>query len=86
MNALSDGRSIPATVSFSVLWSGATARVDVRNTEFGFQLDGVQTLATIEWSASEAGFSFVSDPAATSTRHFAEVVHERNGVFFEPGD
>jgi hypothetical protein len=29
------------------------------------------------------GFRFVSDPASTSVSHFAEIGHERNGVFFD---
>jgi hypothetical protein len=41
--------------------------------------------ATLEWSAIEAGFSFVSDPASTSSSYFAELGHERNGVFFPQG-
>lgn len=41
--------------------------------------------ATLEWSASEAGFSFVSDPAATSSSYFAALGRERNGLFFPQG-
>jgi hypothetical protein len=37
--------------------------------------------ATIDWSASEAGFSFASAPGSSVTV-FAEIGKERNGVFF----
>jgi hypothetical protein len=38
--------------------------------------------ATIEWSMTEAGFSFVSDAAKTSTSDQAVIGRERNGKFF----
>jgi hypothetical protein len=38
--------------------------------------------ATIAWSARQAGFTFQSDPAATSKTVYAELGHERNGVFY----
>jgi hypothetical protein len=42
-------------------------------------------MATIEWSATEEGFAFESDPAETSTNVFSLIGHERNGVFFPQG-
>jgi hypothetical protein len=42
----------------------------------------IRNTATLVWSASESGFAFQSDPLASD---FAEVGHERNGVFFRTG-
>ncbi len=84
-NALKDGPSVPATVSFHVAWSSMTRRVKIRDTSSGFAGQFVENTATIAWSATEAGFSFQSDPASTSTSMFAEVGKERNGVFFPQG-
>jgi len=37
----------------------------------------------MEWSARVGHYQFVSDPASTSSSSFAEIGHERNGIFFQ---
>lgn len=74
--------NVPATVSLDMQWSGKTARVTVEDPVNGFAGDYRECSATIAWSAVEAGFSFASDPAATSVTKFAELGRERNGRFF----
>jgi hypothetical protein len=83
-NALMEGQSDPASVSFVIRWQGVNARVDVRDFQLGFAGRFIEDSATVEWTASvpSTGFSFVSDPAATSKTTFAEIGSERNGVFF----
>ena len=83
-NALSDGPSNEASVSFDVRWSGRIAKRRIRNAAADQQFTGLfsQTQATVEWSAETDGFTFTSDPGATSTAVYAEVGEERNGVFF----
>jgi hypothetical protein len=78
-NALVDGPSVEAIVSFDVNWSGVDARVKLRNTSTDFAGEFIRNSATLSWSAVESGFSFASDPLDS---HFGEVGHERNGVFF----
>jgi hypothetical protein len=78
-NALKDGPSLPAEASFAVRWMGATGAYVASSGLFRFL--GLSTGATIEWSATEAGFAFKSDPANTSTKNFAIVGREQNGVF-----
>ncbi len=82
LNALEDGPSDEATVSFDVRWSGPTGRTSYRNVDQQFTGLFVSTSATVEWSAQKEGFEFESDPAETSTTVIAEVGQERNGVFF----
>lgn len=82
VNALKDGPSVPATASFHVRWSGVNKRVHVHDTANMFDLEAIEDHAIIEWRVSEAGFTFVSDPAHTSASTFAEIGSERNGVFF----
>jgi hypothetical protein len=80
-------------VSFSLQWQMTAApdvtQLKLRDATQGYAGEFWQSesagAATLEWSASEAGFSFVSDPAATSSSYFAELGHERNGVFFPQG-
>jgi hypothetical protein len=83
-NALLDGPSDPASVSFVIRWQGVKARVEVQDFELGFAGRFIEDSATVEWSASvpSTGFRFRSDPAATSKTTFAEIGSERNGVFF----
>jgi len=83
-NALQDGPSVEAIVSFDVVWDHkietklrSNAAVDQRFTGLFTQTD-----AKVQWSASEQGFTFQSDPAETSHVVYAEVAQERNGTFF----
>jgi hypothetical protein len=85
-NALQGGKSVHADASFHVRWSGVTNRVKLRDATNQFTGNYIEDTATINWSAQEAGFKFVSDPANTSTTVFAEIGHERNGVFFHDSD
>ena len=79
VNALQDGPSVEAGVSFDISWSGLGERVKIRNRTTGFAGEYVRNSATLVWSASESGFRFQADPLAS---HFAEIGKERNGVFF----
>jgi hypothetical protein len=81
-NALKDGPSVPANVSFHMRWSGVQKRVHLHDVQKKFDADLILDTATIGWSAREKGFKFVSDPANTSTTVFAAIGRERNGVFF----
>ncbi len=71
-----------STVSFDMEWSGETAALKVKDLVNGYSGEYRECSATIEWTAQEAGFMFVSDPASTSTTRFAEIGRERNGKFF----
>jgi hypothetical protein len=79
VNALQDGPSVEATVSFDVNWSGGHEPLKISNHDLRFRGQYVRNSATLVWSAAEPGFSFQSDPLASG---FAEIGHERNGVFF----
>ena len=83
-NALSDGPSDEAHVSFDVRWDSPIMRKRFRNPAADQRFTGLfsRTQARVEWSAEEEGFEFHSDPASTSTTVYAEVGEERNGVFF----
>jgi hypothetical protein len=72
---------VPATVSMVITWSGLTAELDVRDLVHQFAGHYRECSATCQWSASEAGFSFVS--TATTQTRFAELGMERNGKFFQ---
>ena len=81
-NGLTHGASVPALVSFDIEWGGVVGRSRVNDTVGGYAAELVTTGATISWSAKQDGFTFVSDPAATSkVTDVAFIGHERNGVF-----
>jgi hypothetical protein len=97
VNALQDGPSVPASVSFDVSWKdpgddgdddsnddgdNQNNRIKIRNADLGFRGEYVRNTATLVWSASESGFSFDAKPLASG---FAEIGHEQNGVFFRSG-
>jgi hypothetical protein len=81
-NALNNGPSVAARVSYELDWSGVLQRTQVHDPVQGYEGLFLQTNATITWRAHAAnGFRFTSDAEGQSTV-FAEVGNERNGVFF----
>jgi hypothetical protein len=83
--------SVPATVSFDVVWSRPITRtVTVTNGTNGDQFAGdyVENRVTVNWSVSEAGFTFTANSGNFSTSlpgdAFAELGHEGNGIFAPP--
>jgi hypothetical protein len=75
--------NVPATVSMAMEWHGLRAELKVRDLVNGFAGSYRECSATIQWSAEEAGFSFVSDPASASATRFAQLGRERNGIFLD---
>lgn len=82
-NALLDGPSDPASVSFAMKWTATDAPMNltdpVHKFTGRFRLAEVQ----IEWTANAPGFHFASDPAGTTHNVRSVIGRERNGVFFE---
>ena len=81
-NALMHGKSIPADASFRMHWHGVKSHVHLHDTVNHFDARLIYDSATIQWSAQEKDFKFVSDPEETSTTVFAAIGREQNGVFF----
>ncbi len=96
-NALRDGPSSPASVSYTMRWSGVKARVDVTDFETstnppdnhrfaGRFIEGTAVIerftATVFDASANTIFSFVADPSRATMSKFAEIGRERNGVFF----
>ena len=81
-SALEGGPSVPATVSFNLQWSGVVRRLRITNETDGFTGFYIEDRATVECSAEQEGFRFVSDPASTSQNVYSVIGRERNGVFF----
>lgn len=75
---------VPATVSFDIEWSGMIAEAKIVNEAENFRGRYVQTGATISWSASQAGFDFISEPVDPSRNIYSVLCHEQNGLFFHP--
>ncbi len=79
VNALAGGPTVPAMLSVTAVWNSRPRFSDATN---GFTTLFLGAVATLEWSATETGFQFVSDPADTSVTIYAAVARERNGVYF----
>jgi hypothetical protein len=82
LNNLRNENAVPAAVAFTVRWKNEIRRLALRDPQNGFEGHFVETQAFVQWTSSQEGFTFVSDPLETSTSSFAVIGHERNGVFF----
>jgi hypothetical protein len=82
-NAAKLGPAVPAEVNYELRWSGPISRdFNFQDSDRGFRGRFLENKVTLAWSASRAGFKFVSDAANTSTNVFAELARESNGLFF----
>jgi hypothetical protein len=75
----------PATISFSVEWSGVGQRAHVVNSDTNSTGEYVRNSAQMEWTANSGDYEYISAAASTSASDFAEIGEERNGVFFPRG-
>lgn len=82
VNALVGGPSVPAVASFHIEWARSQDKQRFHQPAEEWDANMVFNTATVAWEASTTTATYVSDAAATSTSLFAEVGHERNGVFF----
>lgn len=81
-NALNNGSSVGATVSYEFHWSGVTSQSQVRNEAQGFRGLFLTTGVTAQWTGSNTnGFQYASSDSG-QTVNFAQIGHEHNGVFF----
>jgi hypothetical protein len=81
-NALVMGPSVPGVVSFHIEWTKSSDKRKFRYVPEQWRADVVINEAKAAWRGDTALASYVSDPIETSQSLFAEVGHERNGVFF----
>ena len=80
-NALADGPSNPAAVTFTVRWSGFIKEDDIRDPTNGFRARLIEDTAWVAWTAVSEGVTYrsVGDPTNVV---FAEFGEEENGIFF----
>jgi hypothetical protein len=81
VNALVDGPSNEAEVTFTVKWSGFIKEDKVVDPTNDFRAKLIEDSAWVEWKAKSEGITYrsVGDP---TTVVFAEFGRERNGTFF----
>ena len=82
VNALNDGPSVEASVSWDITWNHVLSRTKIRDVENLFAGEFVQSVAQTAWTGQTATAQFVSDPAGTSVNEFSLLARERNGFFF----
>ena len=83
-NALTGGAPVPGVVSFQVEWAPSDKRLHARNAAHRWQGSFVQNSATCHWSGHTATADFATD--TNNPTIYAEVGHERSGVFFTGED
>lgn len=82
VNALLRGPSVPGVVSFHIEWTKSNDKQRFNFPPETWDANVVFNTATCAWNAETELASYVSDPASESASIFAEVGHERNGVYF----
>jgi len=85
-NALIDGPSDPASVSFEMRWTAIDKPVNVTDSVHRFTGRFSLSTVQIEWTADAPDFHFVSAPASSTTNVRSVIGRERNGVFFDQED
>ena len=81
-NALLDGPSDPASVSFNMTWTATGDPMNVSDSVHQFAGRFTLCSVQIEWTAAAPNFEFVSDPASTTVNVRSVIGRERNGIFF----
>lgn len=84
-NAAVLGPSEPGIVSFHIEWARSRDRRRFRHgegTPGQWRANMVINEAKAQWEGESALAHYISDVIETSSSIFAEVGHERNGVFF----
>jgi hypothetical protein len=82
LNALQDGPSEPASVSFKMRWTATAPAIRVTDSVHGFTGRFRISTVKIEWTAQTPTFEFVSDAANITINVSSVIGRERNGVFF----
>jgi hypothetical protein len=72
---------IPSTVTFAINWTGMGEPTELKDPTNGFAGLFIDSNAKLSWSAKQSSFTFVSDPASTSTTISGVIGQERNGRF-----
>lgn len=75
----------PAVMSFRVVWKATDEKIDFEDKDRHFRFEGCRALARAEAivEVPSLGFSWKSDPIATSEAKFAVIGTERNGKYFD---
>ena len=83
-NALIDGPSDPASVSFEMRWAAVEHEPLMKVTDPVHRFTGKFRISAVEiaWSAKVGSFVFVSDAPGTTVNVRSVIGRERNGVFF----
>jgi len=80
VNAVTVGASVPGTVSFHIDWAPSHDKHRYRYAPHRWEGEFAQTTVSCSWSGHTASTDFMTD--TTNPTLFAEVGHERSGVFF----
>lgn len=82
VNSLLDGPSLPGRVSFRAEWSKSDDKHRFRYAPEKWTADAVFNTARVQWVGETAAAHYVTDADGPQDSLFADVGHERSGVFF----
>jgi hypothetical protein len=69
-------------ISFRAEWASSSNKQHFHDAESGFDANVVLNTARAWWSGETSEARYVADDISTPASMFAEVGHERNGVYF----
>jgi hypothetical protein len=81
-NSLFDGPSLPGKVSFRIEWSKSHDKHRFRYVPEKWSANVVFNTARVLWEGETAATHYVTDETGPQETVFADVGHERNGVYF----
>ena len=81
-----DALGMPAMMSFKMVWKATDERIVYDDPQKQFRVEGYRAVAQLEAQVNvpSIGFSWKSDPLATSKASFAIVGDEVNGRYYGP--
>jgi len=81
-----DAVGTPAMMSFRMVWRATDERIVYDDPQKQFRVEGYRATAQLEAQVSvpSIGFSWKSDPPATSKANFAIIGDEVNGRYYSP--
>jgi hypothetical protein len=84
-NALLDGPSDEASVTFNMTWTATGDQFNVSDSVHQFAGRYSLSKVRMSWSATAPSFTFASDPADKTINVKSVIGRERNGLFFSEG-
>ncbi|MGO9570930.1 MAG: hypothetical protein ACLP5H_25670 [Desulfomonilaceae bacterium] len=81
-----EAEAIPAKMDLRIVWKATNEKISYNDPQRQFRVEGFKATSQLEASVEvpSIGFSWKSDPLATSKSNFAIIGNEVNGKYYGP--